>query len=230
MSEISQVVQQFSVWILPIIIAVTMHEAAHGFVARLFGDRTATIMGRVTLNPIKHIDPIGTILLPAVCLLAPGGGVLFGYAKPVPVNFSALRHPRRDTVFVALAGPGTNILLAIVSLALLHLAPMLPGAGVEWTERNLVNSANINVVLAILNMLPIPPLDGGRVLVAILPRPLALPLSRMEGKGIMVLLLLLILLPFIGQQIGMNLDIFRYIIGIPADWVLNQLATLTGVA
>ncbi len=231
MNELSRIIPQFTVWILPIIIAVTMHEAAHGYVAKLFGDKTAYMLGRVTLNPIKHIDPIGTILLPAISLLLPGGsgGILFGYAKPVPVNFGALRHPRRDTVFVALAGPATNIVLAALSLAALHLVPMLPAGGMEWTGRNLINSANINLILAVFNMLPLPPLDGGRVLVAILPRKPAMALASIEGKGILVLLLMMIFLPVLGQQLGMNLDVFYYLVGLPANWLLHLLAQLTGV-
>ena len=123
MNDIGGMIINLTVWILPVIFAVTMHEAAHGFVAKLFGDQTASRQGRVTLNPMKHIDPFGTILLPALCLVMPGGGFLFGYAKPVPVNFRALKYPRPATVAVAIAGPGINLLLAFVSLLAMHLVP-----------------------------------------------------------------------------------------------------------
>src|SRR6266404_7213008 len=174
-------------WVLPVIFAVTFHEAAHGFVAYRFGDDTAARAGRMTLNPLSHVDPFGTVLLPAVLLVT--SGFLFGYAKPVPVDFGRLNHPRRDMIWVALAGPATNVLLAIASALLFYGVEFTPQSFEDWFARNLVNSLQINAVLCVFNMLPLPPLDGGRVAVGLLPRFLAYPLARLERYGMLILLL-----------------------------------------
>src|SRR5215207_5165203 len=169
----------FSLWLLPVLIAITFHEAAHAFVARSLGDDTASRLGRVTLNPLKHIDLVGTILLPGLLLLA-RSPFLFGYAKPVPVNFGNLRHPRRDMIIVAIAGPVTNLLLATLAAFGLRFGHHLPPTVQDWVLRNLLNALSLNVLLAVFNMLPILPLDGGRVLRGLLPRPLASAFARLE--------------------------------------------------
>ncbi len=153
-----------TIWVIPVVIAVTFHEAAHGFVAHLLGDDTAWRLGRVSFNPLRHIDPVGTILLPGMLLLM-GSPFLFGYAKPVPVNFRALHSPRRDMVLVAAAGPVMNIALAILAALAFHIVGDLPVTGGQWLAANLKNALLINVVLAVFNLFPLPPLDGGRILV-----------------------------------------------------------------
>ena len=221
-------IYQASTWVLPVVIAVTFHEAAHGFIAYRFGDDTAWQARRVTFNPLNHIDPFGTIVLPALLLLTTGGRFLFGYAKPVPVNFGRLHDPRRDMVWVALAGPGTNVLLAIVSSLLFYGVVFLPPSPAEWVAANLVHSLEINAALCVFNMLPLPPLDGGRVAVGLLPRSLAYPLAQLEPYGIPILLALLFVLPWIGEQIGVNLNILAYVIGKPMQALINFVLILTG--
>jgi Zn-dependent protease len=218
-----------SVWILPLVIAITFHEAAHGFVAHHFGDNTAYERGRVTINPLKHIDPFGTLLFPAMLLLA-HAPFLFGYAKPVPVNFRALRNPRIDMVWVALAGPATNIALALIAAEALHLLPYAPDNSAQWIFDNLKNALVINVVLAVFNMMPIPPLDGGRVAVGLLPNFLAVPLSRLEPFGMLILIGLLILLPMAGRQLGLNLDVISAILRTVTNHVIQLLLLVTGNA
>ena len=218
-----------SVWVLPLVIAITFHEAAHGFVAHRLGDNTAWQLGRVSFNPLKHIDPFGTLVLPAILLLA-HSPFLFGYAKPVPVNFRNLRHPRIDMVWVALAGPATNIALAFSAALAFHALDLVPAGAVQWVADNLKNMLVINVVLAVFNMLPIPPLDGGRVAVGLLPNVLAVPLSRLEPFGMLVLIGMLILLPMLGTQLGLNLDVISAILRSATGAVLRLLLTVTGNA
>ncbi len=218
-----------SVWVLPLVIAITFHEAAHGFVAHHFGDNTAWEQGRVSFNPLRHIDPFGTLIMPAILLLS-HSPFLFGYAKPVPVNFRALRDPRIDMVWVALAGPGTNIALALFAAALFHLADLLPEAAAQWFADNLKNALLINVILAIFNMLPVPPLDGGRVAVGLLPKALALPLSRLEPFGMLILIGILIVLPLAGSQFGLNLDVISAILRTSTGYVIRLILVVTGNA
>jgi Zn-dependent protease len=183
------------VYALPVLFAITVHEAAHGYVARHFGDPTAYMLGRVTLNPIKHIDPMGTVLMPLILLFStaaiPGGPFLLGYAKPVPVNFGQLRHPKRDMIWVAAAGPMSNFIQAL-AWGLLLVA--LLGAGVQETFFIAMAKAGIqvNLVIAVFNLFPLPPLDGGRVLVGLLPRKPAYQLARIEPYGFFIVLALLI--------------------------------------
>ena len=216
-----------SVWILPLLFAITFHEAAHGFVGHRLGDNTAWELGRVSFNPLRHIDPFGTILLPAMLLLS-HSPFLFGYAKPVPVNFRNLRNPRLDMVWVALAGPATNIVLALAAALAFHALPLAPADWAPWIADNLKNALVINVVLAVFNMMPIPPLDGGRVAVGLLPRPLADPLARLEPFGMLILIGILILLPLAGSQFGLNLDVISAILRTLTGYVLWLILLLTG--
>jgi Zn-dependent protease len=220
---------QLSVWVLPLILAITFHEAAHGFVAHRLGDDTAYKLGRVSFNPIRHIDPFGTIFLPGMLLLS-HSPFLFGYAKPVPVNFRALRNPRIGMVLVALAGPATNIVLALAAALAGHLLPLVPADYARWVADNLNNMLYFNVVLAIFNMLPIPPLDGGRVAVGLLPRPLAIPLARLEPFGMLILVGILILLPLAGSQFGLNLDVISTILRASTDFIIRFILLITGYA
>ncbi len=216
-----------SVWVLPLIIAITFHEAAHAFAARRLGDDTAYDLGRVSFNPFKHIDPFGTVLLPGILLLS-HAPFLFGYAKPVPVNFRNLRNPRLGMVWVALAGPATNIGLALLAALAFHALPLAPAETAKWLADNLKNALIINVLLAVFNMLPIPPLDGGRVAVGLLPDVLAYPLSRLEPWGMLILIGVLIVLPLAGSQFGLNLDVISALVRTSTGYVIRLLLVLTG--
>jgi Zn-dependent protease len=220
---------QLSVWTIPVLLAITLHEAAHGFVAWRLGDDTAYRLGRVTFNPLRHIDPFGTILLPAMLLFVSGGRIMFGFAKPVPVNFMRLRRPRRDMVWVAVAGPGANLAMAFAAAALFHVAPALPEEFGRWFMHNLNNAIWINVLLAVFNMLPIPPLDGGRVAVGLLPLPLARALQRLERFGFAIIIGGVFILPWIGRKVGLDLNVFHWLVVTPALYVSEMILTVVGV-
>jgi Zn-dependent protease len=220
-------IHEFSVWVLPVLLAITFHEGAHALVARLRGDDTASRLGRVTLNPLKHIDPFGTVLLPGMLLLMQAP-FLFGYAKPVPVNERKLFHPRIDGMLVSAAGPAMNLVLALVAALALHLVSYGPATAGDWLEQNFENAILLNVGLALFNLLPIPPLDGGRILAGLLPRPLAVPFSQLEPYGMVILIGLLLLPPLLGQQLGLNLDILSWVLARGANAVISVILTVTG--
>lgn len=217
-----------SIWAIPVLLAITLHEAAHGWMAMKLGDPTAQMLGRVTFNPLKHIDLLGTIAIPAGMLLLSGGQMLFGFAKPVPVDFARLRQPKRDMVFVALAGPGINLAMAIIAAACLHGLHYLDGDVQAWVGYNLGNALFINVLLFIFNMLPLPPLDGGRVAVGLLPWSIGQYLARLERVGIFIVLIAIFLLPYIGGKIGVELNVFGWLILAPANWLQDIILTLVG--
>jgi Zn-dependent protease len=227
MSATGDILYSISVWLLPALLAITLHEAAHGYVAGWFGDDTAKRMGRVSLNPLRHVDPVGTVLIPALLILSRAPFV-FGYAKPVPVDFARLNNPRRDMIFVALAGPVTNLILALIAALLYHGVTSLPPRVGPWVAANLDRAILLNVLLAVFNMLPIPPLDGGRVAVGLLPNTLAYPLARLEPYGIFIVIGGLFLLPWLGNQVDLDLDLFSWLIEAPASAVIAGILDLAG--
>ncbi len=195
-------IQKIVIYALPVIFAITVHEAAHGYAARYFGDMTAQQEGRITLNPLNHIDPIGTILIPALTMML--GGILFGWAKPVPVNFGNLRNPKRDMLWVAAAGPASNLVMAILWAVVFSFSTHAPVAFVMPLSLMAQAGIMINVVLLVLNLLPLPPLDGGRIAVSLLPNHLAFQFAKIERFGFIILIVLLftgvlyqIMMPFI---------------------------------
>lgn len=182
-------VQKIAVYALPILFAITVHEAAHGYAAKYFGDLTAEKLGRISLNPLKHIDPFGTIILPAFTVML--GGILFGWAKPVPVNFANLRNPKKDMMWVAAAGPASNFVMAVFWALMLNYANYAPNTAVNFLAEMSLAGISINLVLMVLNLLPMPPLDGGRIAVSLLPTPIAIQLARLEQYGFIILIVLM---------------------------------------
>ena len=225
--EIIRLLLTASVWVLPALLAITLHEAAHGWVAWRLGDDTAYRQGRVTINPLRHIDLFGTILLPAVLLIATG--FMFGAAKPVPVDVEQLKNPRRDVMLVACAGPASNLVQAFIAAVALHGAMLLEGNLRGWVEHNLENAITLNLMLAVFNMIPLPPLDGGRVAVGLLPDRLALPLASLERAGIPILLTVLFVIPFLAKMFGMIVDPFSWLVHGPVHYLRYGIRVVTGL-
>jgi len=216
---------QIATWLIPLIIAIVFHEVSHGLVARRLGDPTAAERGRLTFNPIRHVDPFGTVILPLI--LALSHAPIFGWAKPVPVNYRRLRHPRRDMVLVALAGPGMNLLLAIVGAlvlaATLSFSSNPDSLGTAFLAGNALNFVLINLFLAVFNLLPIPPFDGGHVVQGLLPPPLAQSFARIGRYSLLVLVVLLLVLPAIG------INVVGHIVSPLVDGLARGLLGLFGI-
>ncbi len=191
-------------WVIPVLVAVILHEVAHGYIAYKLGDDTAKNHGRLSLNPIKHIDIMGTIIVPLILLVS--SSVIFGWAKPVPVNFSKLRNPKRDMAFVAAAGPAINIIIAIISALLLNLF------NIKIFEIMLVNTIILNVTLALFNLIPIPPLDGSKIVTSLLPPKYAIKFYQLEKYGLGIVIFFIFILPYLGSILGLNLDLIGFIL------------------
>jgi Zn-dependent protease len=225
-------VQIIAIYALPVILAITLHEAAHGYVARHFGDMTAYLEGRVSLNPLRHIDPFGTVALPLILLALTklfGGGIIFGWAKPVPVNFAKLRHPKRDMLWVAAAGPLSNLVMALIWALLLKLGLSVPGSYFALPLA-LMGAAGVffNIIIMVLNLVPLPPLDGGRILVSLLPHRLAWRVARIEPYGFLILIVLLftgVLGAMLWPAIGMLMATVAGLLGVP----MSDLVKLTSI-
>lgn len=225
----NETISAIATWLVPLVIAITFHEVAHGLAANHFGDPTARNLGRLSLNPIRHIDPVGTLLLPMV--LAVSGAPVFGWAKPVPVNPSRMRNPRWHGVLTTAAGPGMNYALAIIATALLALllSPMLDGTpegAARFIGMNLINFILVNLFLGTFNLLPIPPMDGGHILAGLLPPHIGRHLFAFARYGLFILLILLVVLPMLSP----SLNIVAQIIVPPVDWLMRTLLGLFGLA
>lgn len=225
-------IQIIAVYALPVVFAITLHEAAHGYVAKELGDLTAYSEGRVSLNPLRHIDPVGTVAVPLILLVVSklfGGGILFGWAKPVPVNFANLRRPKRDMLWVAAAGPGANLLMAIAWAFVMKIGIIASGSAYALPLA-LMGAAGVfvNLILLVLNLMPLPPLDGGRILVSLLPHRLAWGVARLEPYGIVILLALLftgVLGAILWPMIGFMMTLISDAIGVP----VSDIARLAGL-
>ena len=236
--DIAAVLSTASIWVLPAITAITLHEAAHGWVAWKLGDDTAMRAGRVSFNPARHIDPFGTLVLPGI-LLALQVPFLFGYAKPVPVNFGRLRQPRRDMIWVAAAGPGINLAMAYLAALLMYVTVLFPDVARPWLFQNVKNALLLNVVLAVFNLLPLPPLDGGRMVQGFLSGWLAAHFPKLAGwlavryatlgrYGMAVIVALLIVPPLIGLHLGMKINLLPWVLLTPVEVIIDAILTLAG--
>ncbi|MBB4210344.1 Zn-dependent protease [Rhodothalassium salexigens DSM 2132] len=224
---VAQIVTQLTIWALPALLAITLHEAAHGFAAYRLGDDTAKRAGRLTLNPLAHVDPVGTILLPGLLMVAyflGAGGILFGYAKPVPVDYRRFKNPRDDMAWVALAGPAMNIALALLSVLLITVLMPIGGAFASWAVNMLRVSVFFNCLIAVFNMLPIPPLDGSRVLAALLPPRWAWHYTRLDRYGFLIVLGLFFLPPLLSDWNPFITLVFK-----PTLALTRWFASLSGV-
>ena len=217
----------FSVWVLPVLFAITLHEAAHGYAALVLGDDTALKAGRLSLNPLRHVDRFGTVILPLLLFLLQAP-FLFGWAKPVPVNFHRLSRP--GMALTAAAGPAANLVQAALAALLIHLALGLSSPVQDWVVHNLFNAITINLVLMVFNLWPIPPLDGGRIAVGLLPRFLAKPLAGLERWGLFILIGILFILPMLLERMGLDFDPLGWMIGHPVSFLGSRLLVLAGLA